>query len=301
MRTSSWLVILIACPALASCAITVPAPDLSFLEIPQTDPGSSDLGTDLGTDPGTDPGDKDAIATDPGGKDVVSIDPGDDPGTDPGQEVIVITPQNGGYPCTTNEECVSGTCAGTRCTCRDGNDCDKGLWCDTGNTNFAGTANCLDPRANFAGCTAHVQCKSGACSPLTGTGASYCTVCEFGGPGGGTGCDTTSAAPMCCGGICIQNTGCLADCGVQMPPAPQWEYCMQGCWDPATQYCSPGGPASKLGAAADCQFLNSWCLTNYCMASKDGKTSNCSCDDSLAPCRQGLICVNQVCQEPVPI
>jgi len=293
MRTSSWLAILIACPVLASCAITVPAPDLSFLgDTLLADPGSSDLGTDPGTDPG------DTVPTDPGDKDVPAVDPGDDPGMDPGQEVIVITPQNGGYPCTTNAECVSGLCAGTWCTCRDGNDCDKGLWCDAGNTNYAGTANCLDPRADFAGCATHVQCKSGACSPTgDGTGSSYCTECAT----GGAGCESKLATPWCCGGACQAGQGCLADCGVMAPPAPQYVYCTKGCWDPATQYCGPNGPTAKLGAAADCQFLNSWCLTNSCVVSKDGKTSGCSCDDSKAPCREGLACINQECQKPVPI
>ena len=221
--------------------------------------------------------------------------PGDlylpDTGLDPGAD-FVTAPQNGGYPCTTDAECVSGNCAGTRCTCRDGNDCDKGQWCDIGATYFAGTANCLEPRLAFAGCTTHVQCASGACSPTQdGTNSSYCTECAT----GGAGCEAKIGTPWCCGGACQAGQGCLADCGVMAPPAPQYVYCTKGCWDPATQYCGPNGPTAKLGAAANCQFLNSWCLTNYCIVSKDGRTSNCSCDDSVAPCRSGSSCFEGRC------
>jgi len=269
-----------------ACTVTVPAPDLRGLT-DDTATGEDGVVPDPGSDtavpdPGKDPG-----VPDPGGKDETPVDLYVDPGTD----TVVIVPQKGGYPCTINAECISGVCNAGFCTCRDVNDCDKGLWCDIGDTAFYGTANCLRPRPNFSGCSTHVQCKSGACSKtFDGSGASYCTQCAE----GGTQCDTTSTDNYCCGGMCGPGM-CLPDCGVRAPPAPQYNWCPTGCWDQAIEYCSPGGPAKKLGAGQDCQFLNSWCLTNSCLVSYDGKTSACSCDDRVAPCGTGTACFEGKC------
>jgi hypothetical protein len=270
MRVSLWLAVVLACPMMVACAVTVPAPDFAFLQdTPATDPG----GTDLGTDPGT----PDDTLTDPG------EDPGTDPGEDPGTEVIVIPPQNGGYPCALDAECVSGSCSTAGfCTCRDVDDCDSGQWCDVGTTIFNGTLNCLPWREDFAGCTTHAQCRSGACDGLnTGSGGvGYCAQCA----NGGTQCDSGTLY-TCCGGRCVQ--GCMG-CAIAPPPAPELQFCASGCWDPATQFCGPEGPTYKLGATADCQHLHSWCLTNSCLESSDGKNSVCSCDDGIAPCQQGF-------------
>ncbi len=286
LRTAPGLA---SCLLFAACSVSVPAPDLNLPDGGGEDVTVADVPAEA-PDPGT---------QDPGAKDEAPVDPGKDPAADPGKDLptdpivtdpIVVAPQNGGHPCTRNEECVSGMCAGTFCTCRDVADCDEGMWCDTGDTKFSNTMNCLWPRQNFTGCMNAVHCKSGACNMdnrAYTNGRGYCANCAT-----AKDCENTPDTPMCCGGNCA--AGCMG-CAVAPPPAPEYQFCASGCWDPETQYCGPDGPTAKLGAGADCRFLDSWCLSRSCLIEPDGTSSLCACDDSIAPCQDGLACVEGRC------
>lgn len=280
---------------LSACTVTVPSPDLAVF---QGDDGVTDLGADpgldpgkdLGVDPGKDPGPLDPGSFDPG-TDLGPVDPGQaDPGPfDPGPEdVPPVIPQLGGAACTVNEGCVSGECLAGRCTCRTAADCEKGLWCDAGDTKFRGTLNCQLPRQNFAGCTSHVQCKTGACDPQ-----GYCANCAK----GGTGCNTTAEPPeMCCGGNC--ETGCLG-CAVAPPPAPELTFCAAGCYDATVQYCAPGLP-EKLPVGKPCEFNDSWCRSGFCKLNSTGTDSRCACVTD-ADCKSlglGAVCLKGGCAMP---
>jgi hypothetical protein len=297
MHKALWVLLLTA--ALTSaCTVTVPSPDLSiFGDLAGGDDlGTTDPGTDPGEDPGRDlPGADHTPPGDPGVPDDSPVDTFVDTFVDTGWDPGIVdtgtdlneTPQPGNSTCITNQGCLSGECRHGTCTCKSTRQCNDGQWCDGSSGTTVGTDRCQELRQLFAGCSAHEQCASGACDTTIGT-PGYCAKCA----NGGTGCDT---GWFCCGGTCSQ--GCLG-CALAPPPAPEYTFCMSGCFDAATQFCGPQGPEAKREIGTECWYSDAWCKTGYCKVYSEGAFSYCACRTDEDCGGGGALCLDGGCAIP---
>ncbi len=172
---------------------------------------------------------------------------------------------NDGDPCTVNDMCSNGSCAGTPRSCPVGTQCQSSSCnpmtgqCET--TNLSGSCNDGDP------CTVNDTCSNGSCS---GTPRS----CPL-----GTQCQSSSCNPMT--GQC-ETTNLSGPCN-DGNPCTEADSCLAGTCQGSQMVCLDPGPCKS----ASCNPSSGMCET-----SNDPNGS--SCDDGLF-CTTTDTCMNGVC------
>ena len=230
-------------------------------------------------------------------------------------------PCDDGNPCTVNDECAAGVCAGSAKDCSAAGD-----QCNDGTCN-AGSGAC-EPTPKSDGtvcsdgdvCTESDQCSGGACAATPKDCSAFNDACNLGACDAMTGfCVATpnlSNPPCDDGNPCTENDQCAAGVcdGAAKDCSAAGDQCNDGVCDSGTGACEPTPKADGVscsdgdvctefdqcssGACAatpkDCSSLNDACNLGAC----DAMSGSCVATPNLSnpPCDDGNPCtVNDQC------
>ncbi|MFZ5443528.1 MAG: hypothetical protein ACOZQL_26210 [Myxococcota bacterium] len=249
------------------------------------------------------------------------------------QRACVRSPRNeggtcdDGLYCTVNDACASGTCTGTARDCsslntacatgtcnesldrcvataiNQGQSCDDGLRCTTGDSCASGT--CTGTAVDCS--SLNTPCTRGECDPATGACRSvplangttcedglYCTTgdaCAAGSCVAGPARDCSAQSNACNLGVCDETANVCA-----RAPRNEGGACDDGLFCTTGDRCTAG---TCGGAPRDCSASSSACAAGTC----DEGTDRCvaspanqgqSCDDGLR-CTTGDVCTTGSC------
>ena len=219
-----------------------------------------------------------------------------------------------GVPCTINDQCNNGQCAGVLNSCDDNNSC-------TSDTCETATGQCQHEPASGScndgnSCTSGDQCDNGQCvgQPLSCEDGKGCTV-DYCDPAVGCIHDQIAEGTLCDdGNACTQGDACSAEgycigsditCNDGNDCTGDWCDPAEGCiYEPESGSCDDGSACTTGDAcvAGTCEGTPLDCSdTNPCTDEWCDPASGCvtdyhtrACDDSN-PCTTGEACINGMC------
>ena len=221
---------------------------------------------------------------------------------------------NDGKPCTTNDLCGAGSCAGTAKSCADSDACTADSCNATtgtcANTPIVGCGgNCSAPSdCNDSNPCTDNQCAGGKCAFANntlacddGNGCTVGDVCESGvcAPGGAKGCNDSKVCTTdtCTGGVC-GNTNNTVSCD-DSNACTTGDICSGGACAGIVKSCNDNNPCTN----DSCNATTGACVaTNNTLACNDGNPctdndlcSNGSCAGSTKNCNDSNFCTADSC------
>lgn len=210
-----------------------------------------------------------------------------------------FTACNDGNPCTENDYCMGGACAGTPLDCTGGNACNTGV-CDPVLGCVLTPANNGTPCDDGDPCTGGGTCNAGTCQkgpPLdcsfldSGCKQGVCDPqqgCISGPKTNGTSCDDSlfcTVNDSCQNGVCV---------GGGPNPCNQGNPCYVGVCNEASDSCSaaPGNNGAACDDGNVCT-AGSTCQNGICGGGVPAN-NGAACDDGVS-CTANTVCQNGVC------